>query len=89
MKKYSEIFKNLSLVTQLGLSLIMPVLLCLFICWLLVSKTGVGTWVYIIGFFFGLGGSAATAYKVWKSVMKPKKDGEEDQPDRVGFNDHL
>ena len=34
-----------------------PVLICLAVCWLIVSKTGAGGWVYIPGFFFGLGGS--------------------------------
>ena len=89
MKKYSEVFKNISLVTQLGLSLIMPVLLCLFLCWLLVTKAGAGNWIYIIGFVFGLGGSAATCYKLWHSITQ-RKDGEkDDQGGRIGFNDHL
>lgn len=92
VKKYSEVLKNLSLVSQLGLSLIMPVLLCLFLCWLIVNKTGAGTWVYLIGFFFGLGGSVMTAYKVWHAVMKKNNDNSDDNDDRqerIGFNEHL
>ena len=57
MKQWSEIIRNVTMLSQLGLSLITPVLICLAVCWLIVSKTGAGGWVYIPGFFFGLGGS--------------------------------
>lgn len=80
----------------------MPVLLCLFLCWLIVSKTGAGNWVYLIGFFFGIGGSFMTAYKVWLAITgdknnggandkegRAKKKSDGDSERSIGFNDHL
>ena len=58
MKQWSEILRNVTMLSQLGLSFITPLLLCLALCWFIISKTGVGVWVYIPGFFFGMGGSA-------------------------------
>ena len=40
MKQWSEIIRNVTMLSQLGLSLITPVLICLAVCWLIVSKTG-------------------------------------------------
>ena len=77
------------MVGQLGLSLLMPLLLCLFGCHLLTLRFNVGGWIYILGFFFGLGGSAMTAWKVYLSIMrhqggsKPRKRKSE-----VSFNRH-
>ena len=47
--EWSKIIKQLTLLTQLGLSLIMPLLMCLAFCWFLTYKFGVGVWVYILG----------------------------------------
>ena len=44
MKQWSEIIRNVTMLSQLGLSLITPVLICLAVCWLIVSKTGTGGW---------------------------------------------
>lgn len=86
MKKGTTLLKNLTLLSQLGLSLVMPLLICMGICYLLTSRLGAGSWVYILGFFFGLGGSGMTAYKTYLAVMKKeeKKDGEK----RAAFNSH-
>ncbi len=86
MKHLSDIGKNLALLTQLGLSLIMPLLLCLGGCYFLTSRLGIGGWIYIPGFFFGLGGSATTGYKFYKMIMKDEKAN--DRKDRVSFNRH-
>ncbi len=93
MKKYSDIFKQLALLTQFGLSLLMPTLLCVLGCAFLVSKTGLGEWIFIPGFFFGLGGSAVTAMKFYRMALKDtdrhKKKFEDDKrKNKVFFNDH-
>ena len=88
VRNMSKILGQFAMVGQLGLSLLMPLLLCLFGCYLLCTKLSVGAWVYIPGFIFGLGGSMATAYKVYLSVIhreeKKKKDNNE-----VFFNRHM
>ena len=85
MKKWNDIAKNLALLTQFGLSLITPLLLCLGICWYLENHGGLGGWVYIPGLILGLGGSGTYAWKFWRSVegkqaKKPKKG--------ISFNRH-
>ena len=73
LKQWSEILRNVTMLSQLGLSFITPLLLCLALCWFITSRTGVGGWVYIPGFFFGMGGSATVAYKFYLSVNKQEK----------------
>ena len=94
MKQWSEIIKNLSLLTQLGLSIVTPLLLCLFICLLLMKYTGVGGWVFIPGFFFGLGGAAASAVKFAglmdnMSKKQEKKSGRRRPKRGETFNEHF
>lgn len=86
MKQWSEIMKNITMLSQLGLSFITPLLLCLAICWFLTAKTGVGSWIYILGFFFGLGGSGTVAYKFYLSVDKQEKHKK--SKNKVYFNRH-
>ena len=88
IKDFSKISTQLAMIGQLGLSLIMPLLICIFFCYYLNSRFSVGIWVYIPGFFFGLGGSMTTAYKIYqdidKKLEKPKRD-----KDEVSFNRHI
>lgn len=92
-KQFMELVKNLTLLTQLGFSFITPLLLCVGICWWLTSKLGVGGWVFIPGFFFGLGGSFSFALRVYRMVMREDtKDGSGDRNDRrrgVFHNRHI
>lgn len=76
------------MVGQLGLSLVTPLLICIFACYMLTTKLGVGGWVYIVGFFFGLGGSMMTAYKVYLEVDKKNKKKERPE-NEVNFNKHI
>ena len=86
MKNWSEIIKNLTMLSQLGLSFITPLLLCVAVCWWLTAYMGMGGWVYIPGFFFGLGGSFTVAYKLYLSVMNRQK--KEKKKKKVSFNRH-
>lgn len=86
MKEWSKALKNLSILSQLGLSLAMPLLLCLLLAYRLREIFSLGYWIYIPAFFFGLGGSCMTAYKVYLSVCK--KEDKEKKPKNRAFNDH-
>ena len=88
MKHRSEIMQNLLLLSQFGLSLAAPLLLCLFLCHRLVSAGHVGEWVYIPGFFFGLGASFTTAWKLYRQVTERTKREEEEKETRVASNEH-
>ena len=86
----SRLFGQFAMVGQLGLSLLMPLLICLFACFLMVTRLSVGAWVYIPGFILGLGSSAMTAYKVYLQVMKKEeKKKMERGPDEVSFSRHI
>lgn len=88
MKKGADILKNITLLGQFSLSLITPLLLCLAVCWWLTTHTGVGGWIYIVGFFFGLGGSGMFAYKFYLSVIK-KDETDKTGNRKISFNKHL
>ena len=66
-----------------------PLLLCLAGCWWLAAKAGVGGWIYILGFFFGMGGSATVAYKFYLSTVKHQKKEEKKKKQKVSFNRHV
>lgn len=86
MKSLMGIYKNLMLMTQFGISLVTPLLLCLGLCVLLTQHTGLGGWIYIPGFFFGLGGSAMVAYKLYLGTIQ--KEEKEKKNKKVCFNRH-
>ena len=84
-KMFAELVKNMTLLTQLGLELISPLLVCLGICWWLTAKIGLGGWVFLPGFFFGLGGSFAVAKKLYETTMKRE---EKEKKPGTSFNRH-
>jgi hypothetical protein len=75
------------MLSQFGLSLIMPVLMCMFACYLLVSKLSVGAWVFIPGLILGIGASCMTAFKFYQSVTGKQKKNPRSKG--IGFNRHL
>lgn len=81
-----DIIQQITWFTQLGLSLVMPLLLCILLCVYLTDRKNVGLWVYIPGFFFGLGGSGMTAYKFYLSEVG--KSRKEEKKKKVSFNRH-
>lgn len=87
MKSWSDILKNITMLTQFGLSFITPLLMCLAVCWWLSVHQGVGGWVFIPGFFFGMGGSAMVAYKLYLSVTNRQK--KDKKKAHISFNRHL
>ena len=72
MKQWSEIIRNVTMLSQLGLSLITPVLICLAVCWLIVSKTGAGGW-YISPVFLWSWRFRDSAYKFYLSINRQQK----------------
>lgn len=86
--KWNEIFAQMTLLAQLGLSLATPILMCLAACYLLCTRLNVGLWVYIPGMIMGLGASFMTAYKVYLSVTGKQKKRERGE-NEVSFNKHI
>ena len=76
------------MVIQFGLSLVIPVLACLYGCYWLTENTGVGGWVYIPGLILGIGSSCMTWYKLYLRYEKKRRQ-KKDQTPEENFNDHL
>ncbi len=85
-KEWRGVYKQLVMVSQFGLSLVMPLLLCLLLCAWLTWRFEIGLWIYLPGFVFGLGASFTTAYKFYLSIEKSEDDSQEKK--RVSFNRH-
>ena len=68
---------NLTMLTQFGLSLVTPLFLCLALCWWLCDRCSMGTWIYLPGFIFGIGGGAMTAWKFGHAALQHQKRIEE------------
>ena len=84
MKKWTELLRLLSLLTQLGLSVIVPLLLCLFGALYLQNRFGLGGWIVAVGVLLGLGGAAASLRSVLRSL--PQGKGPDDPP--ASLNQH-
>lgn len=89
VKNWADMLKNITMLTQFGLSFVTPVFLCLALCWWLNIHMGVGAWVYIPGFFFGLGGSFTVAYKLYLKIMEEQKKEDKKKHKKVSFNRHV
>ena len=85
---WSQITQRLVMIGQLGLALMMPLLLCLAVCYLLCTRLGAPLWIYLPGFVFGLGSSFMTAYKFWLQVLAREKEDREKADRTVSFNGH-
>lgn len=51
MKKWTDIIEKLTMLTQLSLSLVTPLLLCLGLCWWSSNRWSLGGWIYLIRLF--------------------------------------
>lgn len=80
-----DVFNTLPLVSQLGISLVVPLVFCLLICYFLADRFGLGSWIYIIGIILGLGAFAATCYRIYKKETDKSKHA--DAP--AAFNNHI
>ena len=71
---------------QLGLSIAIPVILCVLLCIFLTDKLGCGEWVFIPGLILGLGGSFMSGYKFYLS--ETKKTEKDKEKTKISFNKH-
>lgn len=85
MEGLYKVLEDLVWLTQLGLSIIMPPLLCLGGCWWAVTRWSWPVWLYIPALLLGLAAGAQTflsfARRMNRRAQKP--------PARRGFNQHL
>ena len=85
VKGLYKTLEDLVWLTQLGLNLLLPLVLCLGGCWWAVNHWGWPMWVYIPAILLGL---AAGAQNFWVFAKEHLKRAQKDKPRRVGFNSH-
>lgn len=80
--------RELVWLTQLGFSIISPLLLCLLGAVWLRNRFGLGGWIVVLGLFFGLGGalSAGLTFVRHSRDLDHSCSGKEGPP--VSFNEH-
>ncbi len=88
MSNWQQISQRLVMVGQLGLSLLMPLVLCLLACFWLNTRLSAPLWIYLPGFLLGLGGSFMTAYKFWLRVRKEEEEKQKKEGRPVSFSSH-
>lgn len=65
-----EILKMLSLLTQIGLSMFVPVFLCVFGAGWLQRRFSLGTWIVILGILLGVGAGFSNLMTMIKRLTK-------------------
>ena len=78
MKQQSKAIRALLLITQLGISMMVPIVLCVFIGNFLQNKTGSAIWLFLF-LFLGFGAAFRNVYLLLKPFYmkdKQKEDAE-------------
>lgn len=85
MKNLNKILEDLIWLTQLGLTMLLPLVMCLGACWWAVNRWGWPMWLYLPAILVGL---AAGAQNFWSFAKMRLQRAEREKNERVGFNSH-
>lgn len=85
MKGWYKALEDLVWLTQLGLSMLLPLLLCLGGAWWATNRWNWPLWVYLPAIFLGL---AAGAQSFWQFAKERMTRAKKERPRRMGFNSH-
>ena len=69
----NNVWYHLSLLSQLAISMLTPVLMMIYLCLWLKNRFALGNWVIIAGMILGIGSGLST---VWIYLKKSIKDAE-------------
>lgn len=88
-----ECAENLALLTQLGISVAAPPLLCLYLADWLRDQFSLGIWIMAVGLVLGIGGGVTSVYRFWLMIQKrfEGKDGRgsgSGKSDGIGGEEH-
>ncbi len=87
MNSLIRIAKYLAWLTQFGLSVVMPLLLCVLGSLWLRSRFSLGSWIVVVGILLGIGGAASGLWSSLKQINRAAR--QEDKEQTISFNDHL
>lgn len=74
--------KNLTMLTQLGISLLTPIALVLWRCNRLRLRFGLGNWILIFGILFGLGSGIMSVYRYMKVFLRDAQRAQKEYEDK-------
>ena len=69
----SDIFKALSMITYVGISVAVPIILCVAVSGWLCRRFSLGSWVVIAGAFLGAAAGFSNLFKLAKIMNKEDK----------------
>ena len=75
-KGRNNMWYNLSLLSQLAISMVTPILLMIFVCTWLKNRFSMGDWIVIAGMLMGVGSGLSS---VWVYLKKSIRDAEKQQ----------
>lgn len=81
-KNRNQVFKYLSLLTQFGLSIATPPIICIFAALFIQKKFSTGDWIVIVSLVVGLISSGCSFYDFIKKFSKKAKSGDKDDKNR-------
>lgn len=82
-KKKSNAYQNLIYLTQFGLNLALPPILCLWLASWLQEKYQLGAWVMIAGLVLGLGTMISSLVEFFRKFARRAK---QETPERCSYN---
>ena len=86
MRKGFGFLKNIVWLTQLGLSIAAPIVLCVLGSVWLMDRFQLGAWVIALGVLLGVGGAFSSLWRSLKAMDREARS--DDQDSGVGFNQH-
>lgn len=77
-KPEKSAFSYVAYITQVGLQLVIPILLCLIVSVFLRDKFSLGNWVVVVGILLGIGAAYTNLIKFVKYVTKDLDEDDEE-----------
>ena len=69
-KDGAKVWRYVSLISQVSISMLTPVFMMIFLCIWLKNKFGFGDWIIIVGILLGIGSGFTSVWKQLKKFLK-------------------
>lgn len=86
MQPKFKFLNHLMWISQLGFSILTPLVLCIGIAYWLQNKFNLGAWIMVLGIVLGLGAAASAAWSFSRIVSRQAEKKKKDET--ISFNSH-